>query len=178
MEPPPSAPQRERDDARAHRGAAALELPPVSRRGSNGLRAWPWWAFRPLGVDAYLVHVGLADEDRPAARSRATTVASAAGWRSRPRKRVPAVVGYGTMSNSSLTATGTPSSGPSGAPRRCRSEDAAAWAAHVVAVEGQPGAQGRRVASLASDGREEGLGHRERRGRALAVGPAWVRGRG
>ena len=69
----------------------------------------------------------------PACRSRLVTVDSYGGCQP-ARMREPQVVGMPTVVNTSLTATGTPASGPSGSPWRRRSSISAAWASALSAA--------------------------------------------
>src|SRR5262249_25953306 len=69
----------------------------------------------------------------PAARSRATAVASYGGTK-RSRILEPHVVRMPRVHRTSLSATGTPSSGPRGAPARKRASAASAWASAASRV--------------------------------------------
>jgi hypothetical protein len=81
--------------------------------------------FKPKDVDADLVHVRLADQQRAcASQTRRNSGILLTGVL--PRNAVPTVVGYGIMSISSLTATGTPSKTPSALPALKRSVDSRA----------------------------------------------------
>ena len=90
--------------------AAGPELePPVSRVGSQGLRQSPLCGLRPSMPQANSLVLPLPMTIAPAARSRATTVASRSGWRT--HSAPPAVVGIPATSTMSLTQIGIPASG-------------------------------------------------------------------
>ena len=106
----------------------------------------------------------LPTSSAPAARRRATTVASCAGRRA-AEKLVPTVVGYPAWSISSLIATGTPSNGPiggAGSPARRRR---AGLRHHIVAIHGDERPERRRVTLALLPLLEEPLGDSLRRGR-------------
>ena len=112
----------------------------------------------------------LPTSSAPAARKRATGVASARAGRV-PKIRVPAAVGYGTWSSSSLTATGTPSSHDSGAPRRQRSAEARACRRTSSSSQLMIARSGGGVVVRVADGARDRLGHRLRTAASLLVGP-------
>ena len=69
----------------------------------------------------------------PACLSRCVIVASYGGCQP-SRMREPQVVGMPVVVNTSLTATGTPASGPSGSPLPRRASTSAAWASALSAA--------------------------------------------
>jgi len=122
MLPPESLPRASGEAPAATSAAAPDDDPPGARSGSRGLRVRPWAA---VSARAQLIARGTA----PAARSRATAVASAAGRR--PGSARGPVVAPSTRQPStsiqSLTVNGTPSSRRA-APARSRRSDSAAAA--------------------------------------------------
>src|SRR3984957_8769037 len=107
--------------------------PPGIRVRSHGLRLGPKAEFsveEPMANSSKLV---LPMMIAPACRSRLVTVDSYGGCQP-ARMREPQVVGMPTVVKRSLTATGTPASGPSGAPVRRRSSTSAAWASALSAA--------------------------------------------
>src|SRR5580692_5417694 len=105
------------------------EDPPGTRLRSHGLRDGPNAEFsveEPIANSSMLV---LPSRTTPAWRSRAVTVASYGGCQF-SRMRDPQVVGMSVVVNTSLRASGTPASGPSGRPAaRCSSTARAAASA-------------------------------------------------
>ena len=100
--------------------------PARARAGSTGV---PKCGFRPSPENASSLRFVLPTQTIPAAASRATTGASAAAGAASRRSADAAVVGVPATSIRSFHATGTPSSGPRGAPARSRSALAAPRAA-------------------------------------------------
>ena len=116
-EPPVSVPSASSHTPAATSAADPPDEPPDVREGSRGLRVspTPGWA----NPAAYSRHWLVAKTSAPAARSRATTAASAMAG-SGLLAGLPHRVGTPATSTMSLTATGRPASGPvaarSGAP--------------------------------------------------------------
>src|SRR5450755_2258676 len=101
--------------------------PPGTRLRSQGLRDGPNAEFsvdEPIANSSMLV---LPRMTTPAARSRAVIVASYGGCQP-ARIAEPHVVGISTVVKTSLSASGTPASGPSGWPAARRSSTARAAA--------------------------------------------------
>ncbi len=96
------------------------EDPPGTRAGSSGLRGVPWCALMPSPEKANSLRLVLPTQTRPAADSRATAGASCTAAGAPARTADAAVVGVPATSTMSFHATGTPSSGPAGAPARSR----------------------------------------------------------
>src|SRR5690606_5412898 len=120
IDAPPSVPSA----SGAIRAASAARLPPADppavRPASHGLRVTPCsglsvTAFHPIaGV------VVLPSSTAPCRRRAATTGASTSRGPSGLTVREPRSVGHPAVRNTSLTATGTPSSRPDGAPANHR----------------------------------------------------------
>jgi hypothetical protein len=113
-EPPVSSPS-----VNAHSAAAVAipepdDEPPGSCSTFHGLHGWPKGNSR-VPPRANSVRLSLPKSTAPAARRRATTVASAAAGAAFGT-REPIVVGRPLTSNWSFTAKGTPCSGPHGWP--------------------------------------------------------------
>src|SRR5690606_15062968 len=126
-DPPVSEPSATGTRPAATAAADPPDDPPGTRVRSWGLRVGPNAEFsvdEPMANSSRLV---LPTTTAPAARSRRTTVASN-GERYPSRMREPQVVGNSTVQRLSLTATGTPASGPGSSPRRIASSTAAAAA--------------------------------------------------
>jgi hypothetical protein len=89
------------------------------RDGRCGLRGITRFALMPVGVSPNSVMGVTPTTTAPLARKRAAAVASS--WRGAGSPMsVPRVHGNPRKTNSSLTAVGTPSSGPMGCPARHR----------------------------------------------------------
>src|SRR5919205_3083234 len=116
IEPPWSPPRARSTSPAATSAAEPLELPPVVRDGSHGLRTGPvtevWLPpekHRSSQTDFPAIVA-------PAASSRLTTVASTLGTNP-SRVCEPFIIGTPATAVLSLTATVRPASGPSSAPR-------------------------------------------------------------
>ena len=108
--------------------AEPLDEPPGVRAGSCGLRVLP-------GVkQANSVVTVLPSTTAPAARSRATIAASWSGRRP-AWMTLPCSVGKSAVSTMSLTATGTPCSGPSALPGALALVECARLGAGMLGIE-------------------------------------------
>jgi hypothetical protein len=112
IDPPPSVPRA----SGAIRAASAALLPPLEppavRSGAHGLRVTP---CNGLSVTAFQPSSGvvvLPSSTAPWRRSAATTGASCSHGPAGSMVREPLSVGQPLVRNTSLTATGTPSSRP------------------------------------------------------------------
>ena len=129
--------------------------PPGMRAGSppRGLRGVPKCGLSPSPEYASSLRFVLPTQTMPAAASRAAIGASVRAGGAPRRSSEPAVVGTPSTSIRSFSATGTPSSGPSGAPARSRAALAAASRrarAAVTAVKAAPASCARSSDSSAS----------------------------
>src|SRR3954465_11769266 len=127
IEPPVSVPMASGASKAATAAAEPPPDPPGVRARAQGLRVGPYAECSvedPMANSSMLV---LPRIGRPAALSRATTVASYGGTQP-PRILDPQVVGRPSVASTSLTAIGTPSRADSGAPAARRASDSAAWA--------------------------------------------------
>ena len=107
MDPPVSLPSATQKSPAARPAAEPEELPPVHRPGAAGFLT-PSPVSSPKANSGVVVLVRIT---APASRSRATTVASAAGtWSANSAD--PAAVRRPRVLMMSFTPTGTPSSGP------------------------------------------------------------------
>src|SRR5262245_19359238 len=108
------------------------EEPPGTRSKSHGLRLGPNAEFSVAEPIAHSSRLVLPRITTPAARSRLTTVESYGG-RQPWRILDPQLVGTFRWVNTSLSASGTPASGPSGSPaaRAASTARAAAMAPSV-----------------------------------------------
>src|SRR6266508_106201 len=125
MEPPVSVPMPRTACPAATAAADPPEEPPGTRSVSHGLRVGPKPEFsvdEPMANSSMLV---LPSTTTPARRSRSTTVASYGG-RNSSRIFDPAVVRTPLVTSTSLSASGTPASGPSGSPRSLAASTSAA----------------------------------------------------
>src|SRR5215472_6573594 len=115
MEPPVSMPSASGASYAATAAAEPPDEPPGTLVVSHGLRDVPYPEFsvdEPIANSSMFV---LPISTAPAFRSRLVIVDSYGGCQP-SRMRDPQVVGMPTVVNRSLTATGTPASGPSGSP--------------------------------------------------------------
>ncbi|CAM5273111.1 hypothetical protein SCALM49S_08732 [Streptomyces californicus] len=117
--------------ATAHRFAEAPtaepELEPCGDRvGSYGLRVWPPRALQPAGPRIHDVLFALPSSTAPAARSRATTVASRSGREPSMTVEPLVVCMRSAVSRLSLRRTGMPCSGPRTGPASSRAASASA----------------------------------------------------
>src|SRR3954454_6685946 len=116
IEPPWSPPSARSTSPAATSAALPLELPPVVRAGSHGLRTGPeqevWLPPEKQRSSQTALPVIVA----PASSSRLTTVASLEGTKP-SRVCEPFVIGTPATAVLSLMATVRPASGPSSAPR-------------------------------------------------------------
>ena len=125
IEPPVSVPRLSAARSAATTAEAPPEEPPGTRARSHGLRVVP---KAECSVDEPIANssmLSLPSRIAPATLSRATTVASYGGTK-RSRIFDPQVVRMPRVQKRSLSATGTPSSGPRGAPALKRASDRAA----------------------------------------------------
>ena len=150
IEPAPSEPSAAPTSPAATAAPLPPLEPPVVRCRSQGLRVTPKVAVSVNGHSVISGTFVLPMITAPASRSRRTTSASAAAGAS--RALVPHAVSSPATSMSSLTAIGTPSSGPRAAGR--------AAAVGLVGFEQRPfgeddpeGVQGRLVAARSGPGR-------------------------
>src|SRR3954449_2090036 len=115
IEPPWSPPSARSASPEATRAALPLELPPVVRDGSHGLRTGPehevWLPPEKQRSSQTALPVIVA----PAASSRLTTVASRLGTKP-SRVSEPFIIGTPATAVLSLIATVRPASGPWSAP--------------------------------------------------------------
>src|SRR5205085_8126970 len=114
-EPPVSVPVPSGASNAATAADEPPDEPPGTRVRSQGLREGPNAEFSvddPIANSSMLV---LPSRTAPASRSLRVTVDSYGG-RQPSRMRDPQVVGMSAVVKTSLTATGTPASGPSGRP--------------------------------------------------------------
>src|SRR6266536_3626095 len=121
IDPPVSVPIASGASNEATAAAEPPDEPPGTRLRSQGLRDGPNAEFsvdEPIANSSMLV---LPSRTTPARLSRLVIVASYGG-RQPARMTDPQVVGISVVLNTSLSATGTPASGPSGRPAaRCSS---------------------------------------------------------
>jgi hypothetical protein len=116
IEPPVSEPSA--SGAKPAATAAALSRPRSRPAPGEGRAGCGWAERRVLGGGAHgeLVEVGLADDHRAGGRRRSTTVASYGGRQPLEDLRDEQVVGTPRVHRLSLSATGTPASGPGSSP--------------------------------------------------------------
>jgi hypothetical protein len=123
-----SVPRARSQTPAATSAAEPPEEPPEVRDASRGLRVSPTCGC--ANPAAYSRHWVVANTSAPAARSRATTVASAAAGAG-SLAGLPHRVGRPATAMMSLTATGCPASGPSAA-------RAGAGSTETTAFSGRP----------------------------------------
>src|SRR5687768_13324505 len=127
MEPPVSVPIASGASYAARLAADPPPEPPGIRVRSHGLNVGPYAEYsvdEPIANSSMFV---LPSITRPASRSRATTVESYGGTHP-SRIFEPQVVGTPRVAITSLTAIGTPASGPSAVPAARASSTARAAA--------------------------------------------------
>jgi hypothetical protein len=128
IEPPPSVPSA----SGTMPAASAAELPPLDPpgviRGSQGFLVTPVSALSVTPFQPSSGVVVLPGRTAPERRSAATTGASSSHGPAGSIAVEPRSVGQPLVSSRSLTATGTPSSGPAGSPRPQRASEARASA--------------------------------------------------
>src|SRR5436853_3687882 len=117
IDPPVSEPSASGVSAAATATAEPPLDPPGIRSRSQGLRLGPYAEFSVDDPIANSSQVVLPITTAPAASSRVTTVASKGGTY-RSSTRDPAVVGTPCVEMLSLSAMGTPCSGPEDVPAR------------------------------------------------------------
>ncbi len=124
IEPPPSEAVAAAASPPATAAADPPEEPPQVRDGSQGLRVMPLAAVAVQGKiissGTLVIPMGIA----PAARRRRIGSASAVAGAGQLAGRVPRVATCPVSGRSSLTAIGTPASGPSGRPAASASASA------------------------------------------------------
>src|SRR5450755_3135933 len=125
-EPAPSVPVCSVPMPRAAAAPAPPDEPPVVRDLFQGLRVMP---VSGLSVEPFQPNSGvvvLPISTAPASRNLATEGASSVHGPLGSTVREPRRVGQSLVSNKSLTATGTPSSGDNGSPALQRASDSSA----------------------------------------------------
>jgi hypothetical protein len=125
IEPPVSVPIEPKHSIAAVATPDPLDDEPVHAAASHGLRGGTTCGW--CAENAASVICSLPSSTAPASRSRRTTVPSTSGTKS-ANTVVPAAVGTPRVQHRSLTATGTPASGPTGSPRASRASTSAACA--------------------------------------------------
>ena len=115
MEPPVSDPRDAGTRPAATAAADPLEEPPGTREGSQGLRVKPKALFSPEEPIANSSHRVLPMMIAPASSRRCTAVAVYGLWKC-SSIREPQVVWPKSVTMLSLTAIGTPASGPGFSP--------------------------------------------------------------
>src|SRR4029079_3256052 len=126
-EPPVSVPSAARQERAATAAAEPPDDPPGTRVPSHGFRVVPSAEFSVDEPIANSSQLSLPTITAPAARSFAVTVASYAGT-NRSRIFEPAVVRRPAVQMTSLSAIGTPASGPGSSPPATRRSISAAAA--------------------------------------------------
>src|SRR3954470_11151850 len=118
IDPPWSPPSARSTSPEATSAALPLELPPVVRDGSQGLRTGPVHEVWLPPEKQRSSHTALPVIVAPAASNRLTTVASRLGTQP-PSAGEPFIIGTPATAVLSLIATVRPASGPSEAPWIC-----------------------------------------------------------
>ena len=125
IDPPPSPPRANGTSPVATATLDPVDDPPATCPCPCGLRGITRFGLNPSGVIPYSVIIVVPRTIAPAARRRATQVASRAASPASPRS-LPPRVGNPSTAVCSFTTVGTPSKGPRARPVRHRSVEAAA----------------------------------------------------
>ena len=135
IEPAPSLPSA--SGTRPAASAAALPPlePPGVVSGSQGLRVIPYSGLSVTPFQPNSGEVVWPGSTAPLRRSAATAEPSSSHGPAGSIAREPRRVGQPRARNASLTATGTPSSAPSGVPARQRSSEARACGQRALGVD-------------------------------------------